>query len=226
MCIRLCGISVLPLTLCVLLGCQVERQEKKQKPLADQEKKQKPQNSIESLFEGLPADLRKNVKGNQVRIDRVNDWLKNHVNGKRKTIEIRVPAGINPLRRLNKTYTVYISVDRTKASVKALGEEWPLELIRKVDAPKVVRINKDKAKWKDPKDPGNLLFVVIQASFEDVSPADAEKMAELKEVTIQGKVQKAVIDKLAPSRVGILLILDDVRLEGKELTPSSTAAKK
>jgi hypothetical protein len=208
--IRLCGISFLPLALGVLLG----------PPAAGQEKKQKPQNSIESLFEGLPADLRKNVKSNAVRQDRVNDWLKEHVNGKGKTIEVRVPVEIIPTRAKDGTYDVQITLVRSAPpaiTVRTLGDEWPLELNgRAVLVPK-------KGKGKGLAGKGKLFR--RNFSFVGISPADAEKLADLKVVTIQGKVEAAALLPMFGG-VGISLALDDVRVEGKKLTPYEPAKDK
>jgi hypothetical protein len=205
MSIRLSGISVLPLALCALLGS----------PAAGQKKKQEPQNSIESLFEGLPADLRKNVQSNQVRIDRVNDWLKEHVNGKGKAVEVRVSAMIVPRRAPDGTYFVSVNVNGTNAAARALGEEWSLEFIRR---PSVTAKGKGGGK-------GGVRFL-RGFVFAGVSPEDAEKLADLKAVTIQGKVQEAEISDRLTGRPGIYILLEDVRLNGKKLMSPKPAAEK
>jgi hypothetical protein len=206
--IRLCGISVLPLALCILLGS----------PAAGQEKKQKQQNSIESLFEGLPADLRKNVKSNPVRRDRVNDWLKEHVNGKGKTIVVQVPAEITPTRAEDGTYNVQITFVRSSpptVAVHVLGDQWPLE----------VNSTAGLVPGKVTKGVGKGKSFRRGFRFVSVSAADAEKLADLKAVTIQGKIEKV---ELVPTfgDIGISLILDDVRLEGKKLMPYRPAKAK
>ncbi len=204
--IRWCGISAMPLALCILLGA----------PATGQQKQPKPQNSIESLFEGLPAGLRKNVKSNQVRIDRANDWLKEHVNGKGKTIEVRAPVYITPSRAEDGTYKVQIKlpVGPEAPTVTALGDSWPL-ILRGT----AVRV---KGKGVGGKGgfrgigpfPSGFLFVGVRA-------ADAEKLADMKAVTIRGKVDSATVGSAA-----VILILDDVSVDGKKLTPYKPAAEK
>src|ERR1019366_4143872 len=80
--IPLGGLRALVLAFCVLcLPLAFDRN------AAGQEKDK---DSIKTLFDGIPADLRAKVRGNPVRCDRVNDWLKEHVNGKGKVVEIRL----------------------------------------------------------------------------------------------------------------------------------------
>ena len=54
-----------------------------------------------------------------------------------------------------------------------------------------------------------------------VSAADAEKLVELKKVHVQGKVKNARVNS-----GGISLILDEVLIDGKKLTPRKEAPKK
>ena len=90
-------------------------------PVSGQEKEK---NAIKSLFEGIPADLRSKVRENPVRCDRVNDWLKENVNGKGKAIEIRLE--VNEVFTLcspkDETYLVRLTLASAKGSV--LEDEW------------------------------------------------------------------------------------------------------
>ncbi len=179
-------------------------------PAAGQQKQQSAkENSIESLFDGLPANLQKNVKSNPVRRDRVNDWLKEHVNGKGKTIAVRVPAQLIVRRANDGTYNVFLSGGgpRGDFTVTALGEVWPVTFCGN----RFVKGFKNRLR--------------APLTFVGVSAADAEKLADLKEVTVKGKVHEAEInDQFA--QPGIVLVLDDVRLDGKKFTsPKSTAGK-
>jgi len=75
-------------------------------------------------LEGLPSDLRAKMKANPVRRDRVNDWLGEHVNGKGKIIEVRVPVRIKPTRAKDGSYTVWISLESSnppRVTFNALG---------------------------------------------------------------------------------------------------------
>ena len=206
--IRSYTIPLLPLALCALLGAA-----------AGQEKKQKP-NSIESLFEGLPADLRKNLENNAVRRDRVNNWLKEHVNGKGKTIEVRVPVEIIPRRAKDGTYPVLVNVNESNAIVRPLGEKWSLGIIRRPVA-------QTKGGAKDKVGKGGKGATYFRGLvFVGVSPADAEKLSDLKKVTIQGKVREMELKDRFATLLCVCLFLEDVRLDGMKLTPPKPAAEK
>jgi hypothetical protein len=208
MSIRICGIGVLPLALCVLPGVPAAAQQKQQKP-----------NSVASLFEGLPADLRAKVKTNAVRRDRVNDWLQEHVNGKGKIIAVCVPAQITPRRAKDGTYNVAIDFGTSFRVVNILGDDWALEL----NGPAVLVPKAAKGGGKG--FGGKGMFSGRGFRFMGVSSADAEILADLKEVTIQGKVERVMLLPVFGD-IGISLILDDIRVEGKKLTPYKPAEVK
>lgn len=165
-------------------------------------------NSIKALFDGIPADLRTKVKSNPIRIDRANDWVQANVTDKGKTVEMQM--GIKkvycPARAMDGTYKVRLSLEPTKVNV--LGDEWPVTLDRFT--------------------PPGWAF-----SFVGVSMADAEKLLDSKTAVIQGKVKRAILlgrpgsDGPNGSSFGtptILLILEDVHVNGKKWAPAPVPA--
>lgn len=196
---------------------------------------QDPHDSIPALFDGLPADLRAKVKWNSVRRDRVNDWLGENVNGKGKTIEMQVPVKVLAKRAKDGTYLVAVTVSpgpifkggkATKGfggaggpppgagggggpggpppgfggpfrfqKLTVLGDEWSLDLV--VGA-------KDSADyWPN------------QLELAGVSVADAEKLVDLAEATVKGKILEVGL----VSEQSLRIVLGDVMLDGKKMTP-------
>jgi hypothetical protein len=180
---------------CAMLGSLV--------PASGQDK----QDPIAALFEGLPADLRANVGTNSVRRDRVNDWLGEQVDGKGKTVELRIAVTVTAVRSADKTYTVQFATrnrllggegplaGRKPLAVAVLGDTWPVLL-------------RDSSGFG-----GNFGFV-------GVSTADAEKLVELKEIQIQAKVKHAHVNS-----DDISLTLEDVSVNGMKLTPRMVSTK-
>jgi hypothetical protein len=128
--IRLPDIRALLVMLCV--SCFVFSIEPQ---ASGQEKdKQKEKNSIRSLFDGIPADLRAKVRDNPVRCDRVNDWLIEHVNGK-KTVEIQMGVKrVRPYRAEDGTYRVELTLECPNLNI--LEDGWRVYLCdRYVEVP-------------------------------------------------------------------------------------------
>jgi hypothetical protein len=160
------------------------------------------QGSVQALFQGIPADLRANVKANSVRRDRVNDWLSENVDGKGKAIAVDMSVSVRAKRDANKTYTVQFTEQSPKGrgiSVTVLGDEWR------------VLISVAKAGGKGRSYTNDLVLV-------GVSTAEAEKLVELKKVHIEGKVKEARVQSGA-----IDLILEDVLINGKKATTKPKA---
>jgi hypothetical protein len=161
-------------------------------------------NSIVALFDGIPADLRSKVKNNSVRRDRVNGWLRDHVNGKGKTIELQLPVRVTAILSKEETYTIVVSLvnkgggfggfagDGPKVAV--LGDEWPIFLTFAA---------------KDPPDSPNS----TQLELAGVSVADAEKLVELDRAKIKGNVQLVGVTENS-----VRLILEDMQVDGKKMT--------
>jgi hypothetical protein len=204
---RLCTFSSLGFLVCIVCSGLESNS-----ALCGQKDAKEVKDSIAALFEGIPADLRSKVQENSVRRDRVNDWLSDHVNGKGKTIEIQVPAIVTATRTKDSTYTIVVSLGRAKKKgggtvggpfpgfgpggprVTVLGDEWTLSVLF---APK------ESAKPRS------------QLELAGVSPADAEKLVELDRAAIKGNVQRATIG----SGSVFHLVLGDVQVEGKNMTP-------
>lgn len=164
-----------------------------------------------SLFDGIPADLRSKVQENSVRRDRANDWLRDHVNGKGKTIEIQLPVVVTAARTKEGTYTIGVALGRKKGGggaqfpgfpragdtkVAVLGDEWTVSL------------------GFAPKDSEEIWS---QLEREGVSAADAEKLVELERATFKGNVKLAALGTAGYFRV----ILDDVQMDGKKMVPKN-----
>jgi hypothetical protein len=164
--------------------------------------KEKEKNSIKSLFDGIPVGLRAKVKENPVRCDRVNDWLQENVNGKGKTIEVQVEVKqVKPYRAKDGTYSVDLTL--AFAEAKLLETEWQVFLGDRKREPGYSPIN----------------FV-----FEGVSAADAEKLADAKHVTLQGKLQEVALPRFSyakPVWGAINVVLEDVHVDGKKWKKSS-----
>lgn len=171
----------------------------------------KDKNAIKLLFDGLPADLRTKVRDNPVRCDRVNDWLQDNVNGKGRTVEIRVDVKeVLPYRR-NTGYLVHFFLEETK--VNLLDADWQVVLADVGNGPAVGR-----------KASGAKNF-----SFEGISTVDAERLVDLKRAVVVGKVKEAKISRLHASSVAtsaptVTIILEDVLVDGKKWTPYQTPA--
>jgi hypothetical protein len=153
--------------------------------------------SVGALFAGLPKDLTSKVIQNPVRCDRVNDWLDEHVNGKGKTFEMRVILKeVLPYRSEDKTYVVNLFPDTSKA--KILDADWRISLLEDVQ---VVRRK--------------------YFAFEAVPMADAERLAEAKQIVIKGTVKKVSLSRFhgtsadpdGPATISIALY--DVEVDGK-----------
>jgi hypothetical protein len=161
---------------------------------------------IAALFKGIPADLRSNIRANSVRRDRVNDWLSENIDNQGKLVEMDLPVYVQAVRDADKTYSVEFATrgsggfgGQLAITVTVLGDTWPV----------LVYDGRDRGV-------GSADF-----SFVGVSAADAEKLVELKKVHVQGKVKNARVNS-----GGISLILDEVLIDGKKLTPRKEAPKK
>jgi hypothetical protein len=166
-------------------------------------------NTVKALFDGLPADLRAKVRDNPVRCDRVNDWLKDQVNGKGKTVELRLfVKDVLPYRSEDGTYRVHLKLEAAK--MQLLGDEWQVAL---------GDYNSRRDTSGPPPDyaPQGYNF-----SFSGVSSADAEKLADSKEVVIQGKVQEVLLPRFSRNSAhgaAMSVILEEVQVNGKKSTP-------
>jgi hypothetical protein len=173
--------------------------------VSGQEKdKTKDNNQIKALFNGIPADLRSKVKNNPVRRDRVNDWLKEQVDGKAKAIEIQIGVrDVQATRSSDGTYVVRLEL--REAIVNVLEDDWQLYLS------------------ESGKGEGNVF------SFMGVSSTDAEKLADLKKVVLKGKLKVAILLSNAPRTAGgppvIFIVLEDVQVDGKKWRPFKAAEK-
>lgn len=172
---------------------------------------EKDKDSIKTLFDGIPADLRAKVRDNPVRCDRVNDWLKENVNGKGKAIEVRLAVSeIITVRSPDEgTYLVHLSLAPAKGIV--LEDTWRLYFRDHIHAgPKgpFGRPGGSESRYS--------------FSFEGLSTAEAEKLVDTKQVVIQGKVQEAKLGRSLGFGGGaagtINFTLEDVRVEGKKWT--------
>jgi hypothetical protein len=132
------------------------------------EKKSTLKSTIPRLFEGLPADLQTKVRSNPVRRDRVNDWLREHVEGKGKTIEVAFPARVTAERDSDGTYQVGFELNDVMINV--LGDEWRLQLLDGV--PKQASV----------------------IGFMHVNPAEAERLADLKQFNLRATVKRATLN--------------------------------
>jgi hypothetical protein len=184
---------------------------------------QQPKDTIPALFDGLPADLRAKVQYNSVRRDRVNDWLSENVNGKGKTIDMQVPVKVLAKRAKDGTYLVAVTVGtgtgffkggkapkgppaggggfagfgaKGGTRVNVLGDEWSLAL--------------SVGGGKDSND-----FWPNQLELAGVNVADAEKLVDLAEATVKGKI----IEVSLASEESLRIVLGDVTVDGKKMTP-------
>jgi hypothetical protein len=157
--------------------------------------------SIVALFDGIPADLRSKVKDNSVRRDRVNGWLRDHVNGKGKTIEMQLSVRVTAILSKEETYTIVVSLKQggfgafagEGPHVAVLGDEWSVSF------------------GFAPKDSAEIWS---QLELTGVSVADAEKLVELERATFKGNVKLAVL-----YQTSLRLILEEVQVDGKKMTP-------
>lgn len=175
-------------------------------PVRGQEK-EKEKNAIASLFDGVPADLQAKVRDNPVRCDRVNDWLKDKVNGKGKTIEIQMNVKrVRPYRTADKTYRVELTLECPHISV--LGDVWRIYLCDQYVAENG--------------------FLQQDFHFGDVSAADAEKIADAKQITIRGKVKEARLSRFAYANTPhtVQFELEDVQVNGIKVVPYKGPTKK
>ena len=124
---------------------------------------EKEKNSLDALFNGIPADLKTKVRDNPVRIDRVEDWLQEHLRGKGKTVELTfaVKDIYYPKRGDDGTYIILLKLEPAKAL--ALGDEWTVTI-------------------------GNGSRLNTDLAFAGVSALDAETFVNTKSVLVQGKV--------------------------------------
>lgn len=169
---------------------------------SDQPAPDKEKNTIKSLFDGLPQELRAKVQSNPVRCDRVNDWLQENVNGKGRVVEIRLELqDILPVRREN-GYVVLMSQKKVKINV--LDAEWNLSIADEANGPAT-----------PPRG-----FNARTFSFEGVKAADAEKLADQKDAVITGKVKEVAISRVTNQGAPyVAMILEDVLVDGKKWTP-------
>jgi hypothetical protein len=166
--------------------------------------KEKEKNPIKALFDGVPADLRSKVKNNAVRRDRVNDWLKEQVDRKGKTIEIHIGVrNVGATRSSDGTYVVRLEL--REAIVNVLEDQWLFYLSESEQGE------------------GNVF------SFMGLNSADAEKLADLKKVVLYGKLKEAKLLPNAPRTGGgspvISIVMEDVQVDGKKWTPFKAAGK-
>ena len=200
------------LVLCVsLLAIEADRS------ASGQEKaKEKAKNSIAAIFDGIPADLRGKVKDNPVRCDRANDWLKEYVNGKGKIVEIRLDVKEIAPYRQKEGYLVELRLENAKANL--LGDEWQVSFGDVTNG-----FGRDVSSGFGTKGTGARAAAPrINFTFVEVSQADAEKLADAKQVVIKGKVRDVKLARLgySPPAAGTIgIILDDIEVDGKKWTP-------
>ena len=95
--------------------------------------------AVASLFEGVPSDLRASIKTNSVRMDRINDWLSDNVDGKGKVIEVDLTVKVKAVRDADKTYSIEFlprsagggfspggGGSLSDISATVLGDTWPV----------------------------------------------------------------------------------------------------
>ena len=166
--------------------------------LAAQEKEK---NSIKSLFEGVPEDLRSKVKDNAVRRDR--SMIGHGKCQQQKPVEVSVNVTtVRTMRNSDGTYAVRVVVADVKAH--ALENDWQVYL-------------SDDVKGQG-------------FSFVAVGAADAEKLIDSKKITLQGKAKEIKLLPNRPGIGGsaspvINIILEDVRIDGKAFTPPTVLIK-
>jgi beta-lactamase regulating signal transducer with metallopeptidase domain len=161
-------------------------------------------NTVAALFEGIPKELQKNVASNQVRIDRVNDWLKENVDGKNKWVECTFRLQeVTPSRDTAGTYQVKMRILETPATV--FGETWMILFTdRDYIGPTL----------------GTLFFAKVKA-------ADAEKLADKKQVSIKGKVKYARLLEKGNFGNGtnMLFSLENIEADGTALDTDKSPGK-
>jgi hypothetical protein len=157
---------------------------------------EKDKEAIKGLFDGIPMDLRAKVKDNPVRCDRVNDWLHENVAGKGKIVGLTLSvAKVNPIRDKSGAYSIYLAV--APSSVNVLSDDW-------------------KVSFHD-----NGAFArEYQFTFEGVSTADAEKIADAKHVHFQGKVKYVSLARFPNPASNMRIVLEDILVDGKKWTSS------
>lgn len=162
----------------------------------------KQKQTVIALFDGLPMDLRSKIKDNPVRCDRVNDWLKDNVADKGKSIEINLAVErVNPVRDKDGMYDVQLAVQPTIIGV--LDSNW------------VVNFSDHGISSRE-----------YQFYFSGVTPADAEKLADSKHVKIQGKVKSAYLSRFPTPQPNMRIVLEDVLVDGKKWNPYSPKGPK
>jgi len=153
---------------------------------------------IKALFDGVPADLQV-IRANPVRCDRVNDWLAENVNGKGKTIEMRVevyPA--NVIRSKDGTYQIGLRLK--DPAITILGGEWSVHLTNGFNV---------------------VDGTLYQLGFRGVKTADAEKVADARHILIQGKVKEVKVARVRNvSKPAITVLLEEVQVDGSKWTPN------
>jgi hypothetical protein len=165
----------------------------------------------------------------------VNDWLGENVNGKGKTIEMQVPVSVGARRAKDGTYLVVVTVltgtafkgkakgGEAKAGeakgggtpgggtpgqfpgfggkkgglggpkLTILGDEWSLDLI---------------VGGKNPNE-----YLRNQFELPGVSVADAEKLVDMVEATVKGKIQEVRL----VNAVTLQVVVGDVLVDGKNM---------
>jgi hypothetical protein len=185
---------------------------------------QEPQESLAALFDGIPADLRTKVRNNLVRRDRVNDWLRDNVSGKGKTIEFRVPLRMGGKRSNDGTYALIASVGTAGKGFGGAatttgfpgGGKKGTGAVAALAAPKINVLGDE---WNLDLHVGDqAASLTNQFDLNGVNAADAEKLVDLEHALIKGKIREVQLS----SATAVRLVLDDALLEGKKMSPRAS----
>jgi hypothetical protein len=130
--------------------------------------------TVDSLFAGIPMNIRPKDTEDTIRIDRTNDWLAKHATGKIIEFPYEVKS-VEMFRSPDKRYRVTMSTPATKQAIKSGVQPAILKW-----SPRL---------WPTGGSDDRLVFV-------NVDDATAEKFADMKgkTVTIRAKVVSAVIE--------------------------------
>jgi hypothetical protein len=158
---------------------------------------EKDKEAIRALFYGIPMDLRAKVKDNPVRCDRVNDWLRENIAGKGKTVGMTLAVEtLHPVRVQDGTYLIRMAVKRSEINV--LAADW-----------NVIFSNHAVGSRE------------YHFYFEGVSTADAEKLADAERVHVQGTVKHVLLSRYPDPLPSMRIVLENVFVDGKKWTMSS-----